>query len=1170
MSNYYVSPSGSNDNSGTFSAPWQTLTYALPKLSPGDTLYVHGGIYQEAIDFNKSGTASNVITVQAYENEQPWIDGYYTLPGGIDWRDGYNGSQYLTLAIIRGNYIIWDGVNVRNSAGQGLVTTGHHVILKNCMINNCYSQGIMIQHGNNSVIDNVICHDVCLSNHPDYAAFASSFWGFGIAIVDCSGSEVRNSTMYNGWGEGIGVLRVSNTAVRQCISYDNWAALIYVDNVDNVVIERNLCYWTGTIGAGAAEGINISQEPYGNPPTAPIPTKNVIVRNNIVVAAPRGNMCISGDNTVQQPFGIKNILIENNTFVNAPDNALRFAWFNDANSTYGTFRNNIILQDNGNFVFGAEYQKVEFANNLWSSAPPTPLDGSNSQIGDPGLENPYAPRLQGEVNPNWYKPKSTSIAINNGLDSTSVTDDFDNNQRISPYDIGAFEFDGTPVPLVRADLNVPENERSGPKPHIVQFDSASSTADLGISSYLWDFGDNTQSDEANPTHEYTEVGTYSVSLTITDAQGNQNSIPKVNYINVLPITVDPPGTHMPLVYYRFEEGAGNVVKDISGIEPALDLTISNPSAVQWLEKGLKINATALLKTSTPLQKFVGACITNNALSVEVWVKPANVTQDGSARIVSISKDIYNRNFTLGQGGAPDTSPSDFLKARLRTTATNLNGEPAVTTLSGSLTDKLQHIVYTRNQDGTAKIYIDNQLISQGSVTGTLNWDLSYHLTVANEYTGDRSWVGELHMIALYAEAISEEYIAASFAKGPHPSDQTVELNPDFTSGAGEEVGQKPHEVNFDGSASSATHEIVTYKWNFGDGAAGEGLQVVHLYQNAGRYTVSLKIEDDQGNTNTLVKEQFIQVTAPEQEKTVVRVTDGLQVLYTFLEGTGNKVTDVSGVGEPLDLLIEDDTAVEWLPGGISIKQPVMIKSETLAQKVIDACRVTDEITVEAWLQTTRENQTGSARIVSISKNLAERYVTLAQGLWGKQPGDLFDVRLRREANKKNGVPSFSTDSGTVTTELMHVVFTRDKVGDANIYLDGSLHKSKQMIGDFSTWDNGYYNLMLVNENTGGRHWLGDLRLVAIYDKALNPAEVQQNYQSGTLTTPPIPATFRRFLLVHQDYNSAGNTTNLIAYGVQYLDLQCALIWDGNDDFEISDNINAVTTQYNNAELVWID
>lgn len=51
----------------------------------------------------------------------------------------------------------------------------------------------------------------------------------------------------------------------------------------------------------------------------------------------------------------------------------------------------------------------------------------------------------------------------------------------------------------------------------ISFSSNGSTG--SIASYAWDFGDGSSATQANPTHSYTQLGTYDVSLTVTNDQG---------------------------------------------------------------------------------------------------------------------------------------------------------------------------------------------------------------------------------------------------------------------------------------------------------------------------------------------------------------------------------------------------------------------------------------------------------------------------------------------------------------------------------------------------------------------------------------------------------------------------------------------------------------------------
>jgi hypothetical protein len=230
-----------------------------------------------------------------------------------------------------------------------------------------------------------------------------------------------------------------------------------------------------------------------------------------------------------------------------------------------------------------------------------------------------------------------------------------------------------------------------------------------------------------------------------------------------------------------------------------------------------------------------------------------------------------------------------------------------------------------------------------------------------------------------------------------------------------------------------------------------------------------------------------------------RVTDGLQVLYTFEEGGGTRVLDVSDVSTPLDLTIENGSATSWLSGALSINSPTLVASADAATKVIDTSRTTNEITVEAWVKPADTTQDGPARIVALSEDPYNRNFTLGQGLWGELPSALYNFRLRTTATSSNGIPSLSTLAGSLTTDLSHVVYTHDASGVAKIYVNGVERASGAVGGDLSNWNEGY-RLALANELTEDRPWLGEFHLVAIFNRALSQDEVIQNFRAG----PPLP------------------------------------------------------------------
>jgi len=56
------------------------------------------------------------------------------------------------------------------------------------------------------------------------------------------------------------------------------------------------------------------------------------------------------------------------------------------------------------------------------------------------------------------------------------------------------------------------------------FDGTLSSDDIAISSYLWDFGDGTTSEEAKPAKKYSELGEFTVTLTVTDNEGLTSTV----------------------------------------------------------------------------------------------------------------------------------------------------------------------------------------------------------------------------------------------------------------------------------------------------------------------------------------------------------------------------------------------------------------------------------------------------------------------------------------------------------------------------------------------------------------------------------------------------------------------------------------------------------------------
>jgi len=357
-------------------------------------------------------------------------------------------------------------------------------------------------------------------------------------------------------------------------------------------------------------------------------------------------------------------------------------------------------------------------------------------------------------------------------------------------------------------------------------------------SYQWQRGGVDIAGATNSSYTLTGVGIADddseFQVVITNSVGSITST-----VAVLSVSTFTRVTLDQQVLYTFEEGSGNTVLDISGVGELLNLQIANGNRVQWQAGALEVTGNTLIATSGAATKVIDAVTQSNEITVEAWITPINTTQSGPARIVSLSQDPYNRNMTLGQ----DNAAYDI---RLRTTGTDNNGRPSLNA-SGTIDTSLSHVVYTRNNNGVAKLYVNNTQVGNRTVSGTMSsWDGGYKLAIANELTGDRNWLGTFHLVAIYSRALSASEVNQNYQSGEN-GDVVSNQQPVSSFTANPVTGEVPLSVNFDASTSYDNDGSITgYSWNFGDGNSASGVQTTHDYLSEGQYSATLTVIDDQG------------------------------------------------------------------------------------------------------------------------------------------------------------------------------------------------------------------------------------------------------------------------------------------------------------------------------------
>src|SRR5215813_11871992 len=169
-----------------------------------------------------------------------------------------------------------------------------------------------------------------------------------------------------------------------------------------------------------------------------------------------------------------------------------------------------------------------------------------------------------------------------------------------------------------------------------------------------------------------------------------------------------------------------------------------------------------------------------------------------------------------------------------------------------------------------------------------------------------------------------------------------------------------------------------------------------------------------------------------------RTSKSLIALYTFDEGHGSEIADVSGHGPPLNLTLYPRSHFRWLHerNGIEILKAGVLKNERPAEKLFDAISARNELSIEVWMTPANIEQKGAARIVSLSRGPGARNFTLAQN-----DADI-EFRLRTPVSGRNGTTvNLKTRNGFLTPQQFHLVATY-KGGVETLFVNGQEHPDK--------------------------------------------------------------------------------------------------------------------------------
>ncbi len=145
--NYYVSPSGNDVNSGTKESPKFNISAIVANVNPGDTIFVLPGTYNynSITRLTKAGTAEKRICIfgtgYTTSSERPVLN--YALQGPGD----SNRAFFLEAGA---NYWHIKGIKIQEAGDNGIKIESNWNIIEFCDFDACYDSGVQIGLGKNS------------------------------------------------------------------------------------------------------------------------------------------------------------------------------------------------------------------------------------------------------------------------------------------------------------------------------------------------------------------------------------------------------------------------------------------------------------------------------------------------------------------------------------------------------------------------------------------------------------------------------------------------------------------------------------------------------------------------------------------------------------------------------------------------------------------------------------------------------------------------------------------------------------------------------------------------------------------------------------------------------------------------------------------------------------
>ncbi len=350
--------------------------------------------------------------------------------------------------------------------------------------------------------------------------------------------------------------------------------------------------------------------------------------------------------------------------------------------------------------------------------------------------------------------------------------------------------------------------------------------------WYWDFGDDQTSSLRSPSHVYGSPGTYTVSLTVSNAAGRSTK-PGTVIVETKPILTLSPSSG-PV---GEQVTATGDMFTLPGVETTMMTTASHYATISF--DGHVVAENIPMTRNGNLGSFATSFLVPSGTGPGTYTIQADGPQDSATEVFTITN------------ARPEARIDAFPPA---------GAGPLTVRFSGNR---------SADRDGSIVSY---------------RWDFgdgSFGTGISPEHTYTRPGTP-------YATLIVTDDRGAT---GADRVTITIGNSAPVAKAVAIPSGSDPLAVTFDGSDSFDPDGFIrSYAWNFGDGSTGETSRTDHVYRTPGTYRAVLTVTDDNGMTG----QGEVQITVGNKlplARMVVSPPEGSAPLLVRFEGSGSTDPD---------------------------------------------------------------------------------------------------------------------------------------------------------------------------------------------------------------------------------------------------------------------------------------